>query len=227
MTESSDRETSIWLRSRPARQGRVVLTRERIVEKAIALLDAEGTDRLTMRRLAERLDTGSTTLYWHVDTKADVLDLALDAVVGEVPLPDDSDAEWRDGCRQLIVAWRATLLRHPWAATLLGRPMLGPNSLARMEFLQATLTQAGLEERDVAAAAWALYSIVVGVAATEATFPLNSDQRRAALRNVLAQPERYPTLAVNPHALEEDWTPNFVAGVDFLLDGIAARSKPR
>ncbi|GAA3149863.1 TetR/AcrR family transcriptional regulator [Nonomuraea salmonea] len=77
---------TVWSRRRTEPKPR--LTLDRIVAEALALLDEEGVARLTMRRLAERLGTGSTTLYWHVKTKDDVLDLAMDAVFGEVGLPD-------------------------------------------------------------------------------------------------------------------------------------------
>ncbi|NUR82456.1 MAG: helix-turn-helix transcriptional regulator, partial [Nonomuraea sp.] len=76
---------NVW--ARPRKDPKPRLTLDRIVAEAVALLDEEGVGRLTMRRLADRLGTGSTTLYWHVKTKEDVLDLALDAVFGEVPLP--------------------------------------------------------------------------------------------------------------------------------------------
>src|SRR5688500_1061000 len=92
---------SIWLRVPRETRDRAVLTRDRIVAEAVNLLDAEGASRLTMRRLAERLDTGSTTLYWHVDTKADVLDLALDAVWGEIELPAGGGT-WRDNVVELL-----------------------------------------------------------------------------------------------------------------------------
>ena len=57
------------------------LSRERIVATAVELLDAQGVDGLTMRRLADRLGSGVMSLYWHVDNKEDVFDLALDSVL--------------------------------------------------------------------------------------------------------------------------------------------------
>jgi AcrR family transcriptional regulator len=67
------------------------LSRERIVEAAVTLLDEHGTDGLTMRRLAQQLDVTPTALYWHVKTKDDVLDLTLDRIFDDVrlrsPLP--------------------------------------------------------------------------------------------------------------------------------------------
>ncbi|MGH8966341.1 MAG: TetR family transcriptional regulator, partial [Actinomycetes bacterium] len=105
---------SVWLRSRRTRKGEPPLTRARIVEAAVALLDEEGIERLTMRRLAERLGVVAPSLYWHVDTKDDVLDLAVDAIFGEVP-PEAAAGAWRADVTAVITAWRAAMLRHPWA----------------------------------------------------------------------------------------------------------------
>src|SRR5437868_11770395 len=133
----TNRAGDIWLRQPRGRREAPPLSRERIVAEAIALLDEEGADRLTMRRLAERLGTGSTTLYWHLDTKDDVIDLAVDAIFGETPIPKRHSDDWRADLTALLTGWRATLLRHPWTAALAAnrRPLLGPNFLAWMEFL--------------------------------------------------------------------------------------------
>lgn len=217
--------TSIWLRARRETRDRAVLTRDRIVSEAVDLLDAEGIGRLTMRRLAERLDTGSTTLYWHVDTKADVLDLALDAVWGEIELPAD-DGTWRAHIVDLLGGWRATMLRHPWTAALLGRPMLGPNMLSRMEVLHAELARAGLPGSASTAIGWALCSQVMGSAAAEATFDMAPSDRDAGRRALHEQADRYPTLVANDFMESERWEENFLAGIDVMLDGVE-RMSPR
>ncbi|MFC8848163.1 hypothetical protein [Micromonospora sp. NPDC057141] len=72
-----------------------------------------------------------------------VLDLAVDGIFGDVPIPGVTD-DWREGVRVLVCAWRAAMLRHPWAPRLIGRPMLGPNVLARTEFLQTALVRTRL-----------------------------------------------------------------------------------
>ncbi|TDB86176.1 TetR family transcriptional regulator, partial [Micromonospora fluostatini] len=77
----------------------------------MALLDEHGIDGLTMRRLAQLLDVTPTALYWHVRTKEDVLDLAVDRIFGDVPLPEVTD-DWRTAVRTLIRDWRAAMLRH-------------------------------------------------------------------------------------------------------------------
>ncbi|WP_242676359.1 TetR/AcrR family transcriptional regulator [Streptosporangium minutum] len=216
----------MWLRS-SARPGRDAppLSRARIIEEAVALLDAEGADRLTMRRLAERLGTGSTTLYWHVKTKDDVLDLALDMIFAEVEIPPEGGQGWRADITALISGWRAVLLRHPWSAALLGRPMLGPNVLARSEFLYATLLEAGVVEPHLTAAAYGLSNYVIGSGLMQATWPAGAEQeaRRAAREHLYANRERYPALAAHgPLVADGDWDTSFALGLSWLLDGIQA-----
>ncbi|WP_212735224.1 TetR/AcrR family transcriptional regulator [Herbidospora galbida] len=218
------RTGGVWLRaSSREERGGPPLSRRRIVEEAVALLDAEGADRLTMRRLAERLGTGSTTLYWHVKTKDDVLDLALDAIFAAVPIPEDQ--EWRAGVTRLIGDWRATLLRHPWSAALLGRPMLGPNVLARSDFLYAALIGAGVAEPHLTAAAFGLSNFVIGSALMQATWLVNADAetRDAARDHMDHQRDRYPALAAHgPLTATDDWDESFERGLNWLLDGVEA-----
>ena len=209
----------------PARAAREAppLSRDRIVAEAIALLDEEGADRLTMRRLAERLGTGSTTLYWHVKTKDDVLDLALDAIFAAVEIPGEGSKDWRANITALISGWRAVLLEHPWSAALLGRPMLGPNVLARSEFLYVTLVEAGVTEPHLTAAAYGLSNYVIGSALMQATWTAREEQgaRQAAQEHFHANRDRYPVLATHgPLAEDSDWETSFTFGLTWLLDGI-------
>jgi AcrR family transcriptional regulator len=74
------------------------LTLKRIVDTAVTLLDEHGIEGLTMRCLAQQLDVTATALYWHVRTKDDVLDLAVDRIFGDVPIPDVSD-NWLEDIR--------------------------------------------------------------------------------------------------------------------------------
>ncbi|MEU8815390.1 TetR/AcrR family transcriptional regulator C-terminal domain-containing protein [Actinoplanes sp. NPDC048796] len=205
---------SIWLRAEPERPRRPPpLTRERIVEAAIALLDADGLDGLTMRRLAQRFDVSATALYWHVRTKDDVLDLAVDEIFSEVRLPA-ATADWRADVSDLIRGWRDAMLRHPWSVTLIGRPMLGPNVLARTEFLQATLIRGGLTGHDLAVATRLLANFVVGAAATAAV----ADPAQAR-RHITADPGAYPTLTASGHLDPGEWNDDdlFESGLHVLL----------
>ncbi|MFF5264035.1 TetR/AcrR family transcriptional regulator [Actinomadura viridis] len=223
---------SVWLREDRPRRESPPLTRERIVEEAVAFLDEEGYERLTMRRLAERLGTGSTTLYWHVKTKDDVLDLALDAIFGEVAVPAaGTGAGWRDDVTALLGGWRAAMLRHPWSAALLNRPLLGPNVLARTEFLHATLLASGFRGPHLFAAAYGLANFVIGSALMQATGGHEGREggegadegaaRAAADEHLRRHRDLYPTLAEYGRLSDDDWDATFAQGLTYLLDGMA------
>ncbi|MBB6034279.1 TetR/AcrR family transcriptional regulator [Phytomonospora endophytica] len=217
---------AVWLRPARGRKGEPPLTRARIVEAAVALLDEEGIERLTMRRLGERLDAGATTLYWHVATKDDVVDLAVDAIFDEARVPEPTGGP-REDITALLGAWRAALLRHPWSAGLPARrrPLIGPNFLAWMEFLQSALLRTGLSTVDLNAATWALYNHVMGSASTQASLRLSPEEIAAGREYLAAEAGRFPTVAAHDYIADVDWDGAFTAGLDFLLDGIGARAR--
>ncbi|WP_037069258.1 TetR/AcrR family transcriptional regulator [Pseudonocardia acaciae] len=215
---------NVWLR--PTRAGRdgPPLTRARIAAEAVSLLDEEGAERLTMRRLAERLGAGTTTLYWHVDTKDDVIDLAIDEMFGQSPPPASHTDDWRADLTTVLTGWRTALLRHPWAPAMLAhRPLIGPSSLTWMEFLQATLVRAGFTGPSLFAATWALYNHVLGSTASQTGLQLTDAERRAGQENLRAHRDSYPTLAEHGFMLDDDWTGAFETGLGYLLDGLEAR----
>lgn len=187
---------------------------------AVDELDEHGVEKLSMRRLAQRLGVTAAALYWHVTTKDDVLDLAFDHVFGDVPLPEPS-ADLHADVRALLLGWREAMLRHPWSPALVGRPMLGPNVLARTEFLQATLARGGLGDIELTAATQLLANITIGSAMTEATWHRSgAPATRAKARAHLAEHEdRYPTLNASGHPGSGQWTDDeiFHNGLDRVL----------
>ncbi|MGH8880401.1 MAG: TetR/AcrR family transcriptional regulator C-terminal domain-containing protein [Stackebrandtia sp.] len=220
--QAGGRNGSVWLRSRRTdREDPITL--ERIAEAAVALLDAEGIRKLTMRRLAERLDVVAASLYWHVDTKDDVIDLAVDAIFGSVA-PLEHTADWRVRVAAIANGWRSVLLHHPWAATASARQRspIGPNFLTQMEILQSALVDAGFTGKRLPAATWVLYNHVVGSASTQSVLELDEDERRAG-QELLSADGEYPTLAANGYLYDDDWDGNFAAGLEFVLDGLQAQ----
>ncbi|GLX98335.1 TetR/AcrR family transcriptional regulator C-terminal domain-containing protein [Herbidospora sp. NBRC 101105] len=91
------------------------LSRERVLEAAVALADEAGLDGLSMRRLATELGVVPMALYKHVANKDELLDGIIDAVVSEIDLAP-VEGDWKPAIRGRILAARQTLLRHPWAA---------------------------------------------------------------------------------------------------------------
>ena len=206
-TEDAPTGESVWLRDageRPPRRA-TPLTLERIVAAAVGELDAHGAEKLTMRRLAKRLDVTSTALYWHVRTKEDLLDLAMDDIIGEVSLPDPG-LEPRAAILALLLDWRTTMLAHPWSPGLFSRPLLGPNVLARTEYLHAALTGAGLSGIELASATRLLVNFVIGAAMADATWrrldnPAVLDKARA---HIADRAQLYPTLTTSGF-IEAPW----------------------
>ncbi|MEV8378836.1 TetR family transcriptional regulator [Kribbella sp. NPDC056861] len=211
-----------WLRDEVARPPRrnTPLSLARIIDAAITELDATGVDRLTMRRLAERLEVTSTALYWHVKTKEDLLDLALDHVVGEVPVPAP-DVPPRAGLQKLLVGWYSAMVAHPWSPSLLGRPLLGPNVLTRTEYIQAKLVEDGLAGKDLAAVTHTLAGLVLGSAMADATWQRIDDPAAIAKvrAHILDSADRYPTLSTSGF-VDAGWSDNelFALGLDRVLD---------
>jgi AcrR family transcriptional regulator len=222
----SKRSRRIGERRQPAQvpRGEPPLSRERIVATAVELLDAEGVDGLTMRRLADRLGSGVMSLYWHVDNKEDVFDLALDSVLEyRGPPPTGGPRDWREEVLHMLEDWRAGMLRHPWSASLLPSRALGSNILARLELLSKTLSGAGVADADLNVAIWSLWNYVMGATVTRASFDLSDDDRAAAQQRLERLGQRYPTIERSRLLLDSDWDGAFRKGLDFLLDGLAPR----
>ncbi|MDJ0384020.1 TetR/AcrR family transcriptional regulator C-terminal domain-containing protein [Streptomyces sp. G-G2] len=146
--------TSVWLAARPASGARrrsvgpAGLDRERITRGAVRLLDSGGLARFSMRRLAAGLGVTAMSLYWYVDTKHDLLELALDSALGELALPAaPAPAGWPDRLRSLACGYRGLLAARPWVATLAAEyPNIGPHARAFDEALLRLLDATGLND---------------------------------------------------------------------------------
>ncbi len=221
---------ALWLRERPPRRGTGGLTREAIAEAAVAALDRGGAGELSLRGLARALDVHPTSLYWHVATRDDLLDLALDAVFGELLLPEAPGEDWADDVRRYMHELRGALLRHPWSGALAGsRPLLGPEALARSEALHAALARAGFSGTELTAAAAAVGNLVISSAAAEAAWRAAGQEAEAAARAAMHahlqdRADRYPTLAALSAAPGDGWAEHFSIAVETLLAGLRGRA---
>ncbi|WP_182543128.1 TetR/AcrR family transcriptional regulator C-terminal domain-containing protein [Halosaccharopolyspora lacisalsi] len=218
---------AIWLRTRaPGRNTGSELSRERIADATVTVLDRDGMSGLSLRRLATTLNVHATTLYWHVATRDDLLDLALDAVFGEVVLPETHAHDWTHDITGYMHGLRTALLQHPWSGALASsRPLLGPNALARAEFVHAALASAGFTELDLTAAAAAISNYVIGTVATETSWQhVDETPARQALNEHLHHHAAlYPTLATQPPPIDTTWEAHFTRGMTFLLAGLTAQ----
>ncbi|WP_433492350.1 TetR/AcrR family transcriptional regulator [Nocardia grenadensis] len=221
----------VWERPEPPeRPVPAPLSRERIVEAAIRLADADGLAAVSLRKVAAALEVGPMRLYGYIATKEELLDLMVDTVYAEIR---PTGAGWREVLRSLAETTRQAVHRHEWFADLVGgRPQLGPHALARGEAVVAGMGD--VEVDAVMPVVDAVNAYVIGavrreVAERRAERVTGMDERQwqAAFGPYLERTfatGRFPALAtVIRDAAHLDADEIFYTGLDFLLDGIGAR----
>ncbi|HET6550012.1 MAG TPA: TetR/AcrR family transcriptional regulator [Solirubrobacter sp.] len=220
-----------WWRRRPdAPREKRPLTREAIVDAALALLQRDGLQALSMRRLAQELGTGAASLYWHVGDKEELLSLLLDRIVGEAEVPDPDPEHWQDQVREMARAARRLFKRRRDAAQLsMGRIPAGPNSLPVMERNLAVLAAAKLPPRIIAYAA-DLFALYVGAFAYEESLQRNPAADTAQFDEYLRSlpPEQFPIMTRLADELTAgDADARFEFGVEVLIAGVVALAERR
>lgn len=227
----------IWNRPERAERGPAPsLSRERIAAAAIALADEGGIEAVSMRALAARLGVGATSLYRYVARKEELLDLMVDAAMGD-DLGFEPSGEWRADMRAFARGIRAMILRHPWIATHgAGRPSLGPNSVEAAERVLASIDGLGLDIDQMLLVIETIDSFVRGRALDELAegeairrSGLDQDQWMATQKPYVAmliESGRYPLLTRVVFDAEGPHDPNrlerrFEDGLERVLDGLA------
>jgi len=207
------------------------LSKERIVEAAIALLDSGGENALTFRTLAARLETGSGAIYWHIADKNELLGAATDHVISSVMAGIAGEATPHEAIRAVALALFDAIDAHPWAGPQLFRePWRGAMPLI-FERLGAPLMALGLSGPRLLDSASAIVHYILGVAGQNAANPRLAPQeidREAFLGHVAERwmqldPEAYPF--VHQTALQmrdHDDRAQFLFGIGLILAGIAA-----
>ncbi|MBT2235435.1 TetR/AcrR family transcriptional regulator [Nonomuraea sp. NEAU-A123] len=224
--------TSVWLREprKPTSPGR---SREEIVRATLDLLDAEGLAGLSMRKLGAKLKAGATSLYWYVANKDELLELAYDAIWGELSTPVPEDAHWREVASVLAHSMRQVILRHPWSADLIGRvPAFGPNALAFTERMCRAFKTAGFRGLDIDYANATLTAYVFGYTIPEVAWnssvghDYDLDEMRESVKRAA---EGHLELMERLGAADHDEDPQVMreVGFDFglvsVLDGLERR----
>lgn len=226
-----------WSARRTARPARTKppITREAIVAAALPILDAEGLDALSMRRVADALGTGPASLYQHVSGKDELLELLFDAILRDVKLPEPSAEDWQTPLKQLMRATRATLVRHRDIAYVsLGRIPTGPNALIGAERMLLILRTGGVPEH---VAAFALDALSLFVSATAYEESIRTAQMGSGFDEMIAYVaeirdyfkglpvDRFPTLVAMADALTsggDGEDARFEFALDVQIRGIAA-----
>jgi AcrR family transcriptional regulator len=204
-----------WQAAPRARPTRAPLSQDAIVHAALRVLDRDGSAGLSMRRVADELGTGPASLYWHVANKDALVNLIIDRVAGEVPLPEPDPDHWQEQLREWLLGVRQVFERHPGVAALtLGRVPTGPNVLRWAEWTLALLRGAGIPDR-IAAFAGDLLGLYLGATGYEAAMP----PMTSATGEPLSVEESVATIRGYFASLPADQFPNVVATVDDLVEG--------
>lgn len=221
---------------------RVPLSRERVFQSAVDLVDAEGLGALTMRRLAEALGVEAMSLYHHVSNKEGVLDGIVEVIVGEMLDavsdldPSRADDDWPGAMRERVLAAREVLLRHPWAPEVIeSRRAMIPAVVHYYEGVLAILRRGGFSYDLAHHALHALGSRVLGF--TQELFEPDTPEGDEANEETFRQlAEQLPNLVGMLSSVSHDgedttlgWCDDqteFEFGLDVLLDGLErARSR--
>jgi AcrR family transcriptional regulator len=223
-------------KGRASRKGKPELSVDLIVRAAIEAGDADGLAALSMRRVAERLGVGTMSLYTYVPGKAELIDVMLDTVYGDLYRATPTGG-WRDRLEAIAREQWALYHRHPWILQVAtGRPPLGPNGIAKYEFELAAVEGIGLSDLEMDSIVTLVSGYVNGAArgAVEASrAPQETGmtdeqwwQAYAPLLNALIDHTRFPiasrvgTAAGQEHGAAYSPGHAFEFGLARVLDGI-------
>ena len=215
---------------------RTRLSRERVLEAAIAIADAHGLPGLTMRSLARELGVQPMSLYHHVANKEEILDGLVDAVFAQIHFPAD-DLDWKRAMRERADSARAVFRRHPWAIGLVeSRTSPGLATLQHHDAVIGNLRRAGFSVSMAAHAYALLDSYTYGFALQEASLPFNGENVADVASAFVEQipSDLFPHLAemaVEHVSMEGyDFGDEFGFGLELILDGLeraVERALPR
>ncbi|RKT53799.1 TetR/AcrR family transcriptional regulator [Saccharothrix australiensis] len=198
-------------RSRRERPAKAPLTREGIVAAAIGIMRAEGLGKVTMRRLAQELDTGPASLYVYVRDTAELHAAILDELMGAVE-PVTTGGDWRDRVERLLTSYTMTLFEHPGLArsALVSRPS-GRHYLDLVDTLLGLLVEGGVPAGQ---AAWGVDVLLQHATATAAEQATRDGTGRAEAE--------WDALARALHGASERTHPHVAALAGPLLSGTAS-----
>src|SRR4051812_40369485 len=176
----------------PQTATRARLSSEQVAAAALELLDRDGLEALSMRRLAGELGVGTMTLYGYFRSKDELLDAVVDAAVAERE-PFSFEGSWQDQIRRLMQSSRRNLARHPGLVKVRAeRPVLRPEALRFAETGVTILRRAGFPGRDAARAFRLLFTYVFGYVSFSPDETAGDARRDARSAVAALPPDEYP-----------------------------------
>src|SRR5277367_1703272 len=212
------------------------ITRDVVLTTALEIIDRDGAEGLSMRRLARALDRDPMILYRHAPNKAALLDGVTETVLAQLHV-DSADPDWAGQLREVARRYRALALAHPHVVPLIvTRPLANPlglrpaGTLRPLEDILALLTRAGFSGPDALHIYRALFGFLHGHVLNELQELIeNPDETDDLLRLGLHRLPigEFPLLRSLAHALASyDGSAELERGLDILLTGLAATLSP-
>lgn len=199
---------------------RTPLSRDRVLRAALDLVDREGVDALTMRRLGRELGVEAMSLYGYVDSKEDLIEGVVEQVFRQMPLIVPGPGRWQDRLRRHAAAYRSVLLDHPNAVRLVAhRPLTTEGIAAFVDSALAELQAVGLDLGTADRVLGVIASFTLGHVSEEVGDELRAasdDSRRVAPVDA----ERFPHLAAVGATKPTDYDREFDLGIDFIVAGL-------
>jgi AcrR family transcriptional regulator len=194
---------------------------DRIIATATRILDEEGADALSMRNLAQRLDSGTATLYRHFTGRAHLVAEVIDGVLAEAHVDDETlrGMPWQQACEVLARSLFDVFRRHPNLAPLLVEHIpTGPNAMAQREQTIALLLESGFKPSLAAQACATVARFVLGFA-TQLSAPSSTADGDEVWQTL--DPQTFPATASVADHLPVPLEQEFAFGLELLINGLS------
>ncbi|GII54638.1 TetR family transcriptional regulator [Planotetraspora thailandica] len=205
-----------------------MLSRTRIVDAAIALIERAGADAVSMRGIAAELGVGVMSLYNHVPNKAALLDAISESVLSQIEFTDDPSAHWTDRVRMQARAFRQIAHHYPRSTMVVfSRQLHSTAGLLPVERALATLRDAGFEGEAAVRMLRMFVAYIVGSLLREVgVTPTFAPVRDEALVEV--DPALFPEVSsLSPYLTSCDHDEEFEFGLELLVQAMAVRAEKR
>lgn len=225
--------TQTELQSGSLEQIHTPLDRSRIIRTVLTMLQAEGLEQISMRKIADALGVKAASLYYHVKDKEELLHLLAEQISSEIEFPDEQ-LDWREQLRQWSLHFRRVLHRYRDSVQIMGATIAAsPYRLSHIEYLFRVLAQSGFRESQIPWLASMLKNYIYGFTEEENRLAARAKQELVDVEQMgdkqkerfqALSSELYPYLGrLAAYTTAVDWDQEFTFGLQVLLDGFEAQ----
>jgi AcrR family transcriptional regulator len=218
-------------RSRRDRPSKPALSREAIIDAGLEILRTEGIDALSMRRVAQALDTGPASLYVYVANREELHALLFDAAIGTITVEETDPKRWREQLQDLVVRMATMMVEDFPGIAIMGMAAIptGDNALRVTESVMSLLRAGGASDQAAAYAGDLISMYATAIAYEQSLYAAlyaDPDHEQRELARVMERftslpADRYPTMAsVAPLMVRGSGHERFLLGLDIIINGL-------